>query len=94
MKQIIEGKLYNTETASLVASDRYWDGHNYERRGRNIYLYKTKKGNFFVYHTTLWQGELDSIEAISLEEAKGYYETLTEHGMEYKEAFGEDPEEA
>lgn len=94
MKQIIEGKLYNTETAEEVASDRYWDGHNYDRRGRNQYLYRTKKGNFFILHTTRWSGECDRIQAISESEAMELYETLRVKEMEYVDAFGIEPEEA
>ncbi len=94
MEQIIDGKRYNTETADLVASNRYWDGNNWERHGRNTYLYRTKKGNFFLHHTTLWQGEDDSIEPVTKEEAKGHYEDLREHDMTYEDAFGESPEEA
>jgi len=94
MKQIIDGKLYDTEKANLVASDRYWDGSNFERNGRNTYLYKTVKGNFFAYHTTLWQGERNTIEPLTVEQAKDLYEDLPEQKMEYAEAFGEEPEEA
>lgn len=94
MKQIIDGKLYNTETADKVASDHYWDGHNWDRHGRSTFLYKTRKGTFFLLHETRWQGERDRIEAISIDEAKKQYEALPEHDMEYAEAFGEAPEEA
>jgi len=94
MEQIIDGKKYSTETADLVASDRYWDGSNFERSGRNTYLYKTKKGSYFLYRFTQWQGERDGLEAISEEEARQYYEQLPEQEMEYSEAFGEEPEEA
>jgi hypothetical protein len=59
MKEICGGKLYDTKTATLIASKRYWDGRNFERRGRNTYLYRTKRGNYFSYHTTCWQGEID-----------------------------------
>ncbi len=94
MKQVVDGKLYDTEKADLVASDRYWDGSNFERSGRNTYLYKTAKGNFFLHHTTQWQGERESIEPVSIEEAKEYFERLPEHELEYEAAFGEQPEEA
>jgi len=83
MKQVINGKTYNTKTANLVASNNYWDG-------RNIYLYKTNKGNFFLHHTTRWQGERDRIEAITKTEAKSWFKNLLEAGMEYEEAFGID----
>lgn len=64
MKQVIDGLLYDTETATLIADDRFWDGHNWERHGRNTSLYKTKKGAYFLEHTTFWQGERDHLEAI------------------------------
>jgi len=94
MEEIINGKRYDTETAEIVASNRYWDGSNFERHGRNTYLYKTAKGNFFLHHTTLWQGERDNIQAISPEEARWEYESLPEKDMGYEEAFGEPPEDA
>lgn len=94
MKQVIDGKVYDTETADLVASDNYWDGSNWDRHGRNTYLYKTKRGNFFAYHKTRWQGERNYIEALSIAEAKRLYERLPETEMTYEEAFGEKPEDA
>lgn len=94
MRQIVGGKVYDTEKATLVAHDRYWDGHNWDRKGRNIYLYKTKKGNFFLFRTSRWQGERDYIEPVTVDEAKYWYEQLPEHEMEYFDVFGEEPEEA
>lgn len=94
MEEIINGKLYNTDTAQEVASDRYWDGNNFERSGRNTYLYKTSKGNYFSYHFTQWQGERESLEALTLEEAMQLYEQLPERELTYEEAFGVVPEEA
>ena len=57
MQQIVNGLNYDTEKADLVAHDRYFDGSNWERHGRNTYLYRTKAGRFFLHHTTLWQPE-------------------------------------
>ena len=94
MKQIIDRKVYDTETAQLAASNRYWDGSNWERQGRNTYLYKTAKGNFFAYHTTQWQGESDTITALTVDEAKDLYEDLREHDQDFEAAFGVKPEEA
>lgn len=94
MKQVIEGKLYNTETATEIATDKYWDGSNWDRHGRTTTLYKTKKGNYFTHFETRWQRERDSISAVEKEEAKEIYEALPEHKTEYIEAFGEEPEEA
>ena len=94
MEQIINGKKYSTETASLIASDRFFDGSNFERDGRNTYLYQTKRGAFFLYHTTMWQGERDYIEPCTIEDAQDHYEHLPEHETTYKQAFGQEPEEA
>lgn len=95
MKQIIDGLKYDTETAIEIASDFYWDGHNYERQGRNKHLYKTQNGRFFLMHTTLFEGERDYIEPIDKEQAKYEYEHfLPEHDVEWEEAFDEQPKEA
>ncbi len=74
--QIVNGKKYRTETASVVADDVYWDGHNFERSDRNTWLLKTPQGAFFLQHQTCWQGERDSIEPVTLEQAKEWYERL------------------
>lgn len=78
VKRIVDGKLYDTETAVLIASDEYWDGHNHERRGRNTHLYRTLKGNFFLVVSTLWQGEITRLECLTTERAKGVFESLEE----------------
>ncbi len=94
MEQIIEGLRYDTGNAALLADDRYWDGSNFDRNGRNKYLYRTPKGRFFVYHTSRWQGEFDHIQPVDELEAREAYESLKEKHVSYREAFGEDPEEA
>lgn len=94
MKRVINGKLYNTETATEIATDKYWDGSNWDRHGRTTTLYKTPKGNYFSYFETRWQGERDSLTVVEIEEAKEIYEALPEHKVEYLEAFGKEPEVA
>ena len=94
MRAVIDGKLYNTETATLLASDQYWDGHNWDRHGRNQYLYVTKKGNYFTHNTTKWTGEWDRLIPLDKEEAKSLYEKLPEQEMSWEQAFDEIPEEA
>lgn len=87
MEQIKNGKIYDTKKADLIASDRYWDQSNFHRGGRNKYLYKTKKGNYFLHLETNWQGELDEIETITQQEAVQQYEQLQVKEVEFKEAF-------
>ena len=93
--EVIGGKRYRTATSDLIASDAYWDGHNWERRGRNTFLFKTKNGNYFRVTRTQWQGERDGLRPLSVEEAITLWESLPEHDVEFEEAFpGETVEEA
>lgn len=86
--KIIDRKRYSTKTATLIAHDAYWDGHNFERHGCNTWLYKTPKGAFFTVTLTQWQGEQDTLEPIDEDQAIDLYEkTLTEHEVTYKGAF-------
>jgi len=48
MKQIIESKTYNTETAEPIGTDH--NGHHYgDFQRKSETLYKTAKGNFFLH---------------------------------------------
>jgi hypothetical protein len=48
MKKIIDGVLYNTQTAELVAEKcDNWDTHNFNFCHESIF--RTKKGNFFFH---------------------------------------------
>ena len=86
--KIIGRKKYSVQTATLMASDDYWDGHNFERHGRNTWLYRTPNGAYFTVTLTQWQGEQDSLDPVSQDEAIQLYEaTLTEHQVPYPEAF-------
>ena len=88
MTRIVDKVRYSTATATLLASDCYWDGHNFERRGTNRFLYRTPRGRFFTVLLTQWQGERDTLEPVSLDEAIEEYENhLTEHYVEYRVAF-------
>jgi hypothetical protein len=88
MSVVVDKKRYNTETAMLIAGDDYWDGNNWERHGRQTFLYRTPKGRYFAQHLTCWQGEHDQIEPISQDEAISLYEgALREHRVDYDEAF-------
>lgn len=86
--EIIDRKRYSTATATLIAHDAYWDGHNFERSGRNQFLYRTPKGSYFVVRQTCWQGERDTLTPIDQDEAIRLYEgPLTEHEENYTDAF-------
>ena len=85
--KVIDRKRYSTATATLLAGDDYWDGHNWERRGRNTFLYRTPKGNYFQVILTQWQGEMDTLTPLSLDDAIRLYESLAEQRVPYEEAF-------
>jgi len=79
---------YDTEKATLLAGDDWWDGHNYERRGRNRFLYRSPAGRYFLQHRTAWQGEQARLEPITEAEALFLYsEELTERRVGFEVAF-------
>jgi hypothetical protein len=48
MKKVIDGKLYNTETALKI--EEYWNGYGYSDFNFCIEaLYKTQKGKYFLH---------------------------------------------
>ncbi len=89
--RVIDGKRYNTETATLIAGNDWWDGHNYERSGTNLFLFRTPKGRYFTQLRTQWQGfrhDDGRLEAVTEQEAIDLYvEMLREHRVEFEEAF-------
>lgn len=90
MTRIVNGKRYSTKTATLLASDDWWDGHNHERGGRNTYLYRTPRGAYFAMHITCWQGEHDTLEPLTEARARELYEHMAAHDMArvpYEQAF-------
>lgn len=86
--KIIGRKKYSVEASILLAGDDFWDGHNWERHGRNTFLYRTTGGNFFTVTLTQWQGEQNHLTPITQDEAIQLFETtLSEHRVTYSEAF-------
>lgn len=86
--KIVGRKRYDVATALLIAHDCYWDGHNWERHGRNTFLYRTPKGAYFTVTRSQWQGEQDRLEVIALDDAVELYEgPLLEHAEDYATAF-------
>jgi len=90
----IDGKMYNTKTADIVAHGSFLGGYRGDQLGRSQILYKTKKGEFFIFYETAWEDELDRLEAVSCDEAQALYRHLLCTEMDYFEAFGFEPEES
>lgn len=87
MKRVVQGKRYAVGSSTLLASDEVWDGSNFERHGRNIFLYKTRGGAFFVVNLTQWTGEQNTLIPLARQEAIDLYESLPEHNVDYENAF-------
>ena len=86
--RIVDGKRYSVATATLLAGDDWWDGHNYERYGRNTFLYRTPGGRYFAVTLTCWQGERDKLVPVLQNDAVSIYENdLPKHYVDYEDAF-------
>ena len=94
MRNLIVGKIYDTDKSDVVATDDYSDGTNKYNCGRTSTLYRTKKGQFFEHCQTCWQGEHDAIRPISTDEAQEVYGNMYNQIMTIEEAFGTEIEEA
>lgn len=91
MKQIIDGVRYDTEKSVEIANNCYWDGHSWDRSGRETRLYKTPNGRFFACYRTRWEGEQDRIAALTSDEAKKLYEQLSKSILEFEDVFDKAP---
>lgn len=87
METVVNRKRYSTKTATLLAGDDFWDGHNHERHGRNSFLYRTLKGSYFLLNRTCWQGERDNIEPVDFDYAYSLYEKMEEKRVSLEAAF-------
>lgn len=89
MKKIINGKKYDTTTATKIASQTlYYNGNNVS--GWNT-IYRKKSGEFFLEHQTSGMNCWDLKEYIlplSELEAREMCEELLD-GEEYESVFGE-----
>jgi len=88
LTRIVDRVRYSVGTATLIADDEYWDGHNWERHGRNTFLYRTKGGRYFVVCLTQWQGEKDALYPVDAAEAERLWQdALSEHYVPFEAAF-------
>lgn len=76
MKAVVDDVVYDTEKAELIAHNMVWDGQTWWRNGRNSYLYRTRKGQYFLHLVTMWDGERDHIELIDRDTAEYWYNIL------------------
>lgn len=70
-----DGTVIDTSrAANSWEEDTYWDGHNHISRATGTQwthqkLYKSRKGRYYIEHSSQWQGSRDHVEWVSNEEA-------------------------
>jgi len=75
MRYRIDGTVVDTDKATAHWDEaRRWDGHNHISVATGSQwdhedLYRSRKGRYYVVHSSQWEGRLDSAEWISREEA-------------------------
>jgi hypothetical protein len=84
---VVAGKRYRTDKATLIAHDEYWNGYNCEQGGRNTFLFRTPKGNFFAQYQTLLQGEVNKITPLDTTEAIALYQSLHKKEVPFRVVF-------
>lgn len=103
MKKVIDGALYNTDTAQFLGA---WEPNGYDHGNFSYYceaLYRTKSGKYFIHgegHARSpyghWQGNTggwgEKIRPYTPQEARQWAEEHLD-AVDYAEHFGE-PEEA
>lgn len=80
MRVLYDGKIYDTDTATEIANDRFWD----------TLLYRTTKGNYFSHRNSIYQPDKDTIKPLTPDEAKRIFSQLPEQ-IEFEAAFPGDP---
>lgn len=84
----VEGeKRYCTEKARLIAHDAYWNGYSCEQGGRNTFLFRTPKGNYFAQYQSLLPGESNRIVPLDTSEAIALYQSLRKKEVPFRVAF-------
>ncbi|MGQ9546867.1 MAG: hypothetical protein ACUVTR_06930 [Dehalococcoidia bacterium] len=87
MVWVVSGRRYRTDRATLIAHDEYWNGYNCEQGGRNTFLFRTPKGNFFAQYQSLLPGEMNRIAPLSITEAVALYQSLPKKEVPFGVVF-------
>ena len=73
--QMEDGTVVDTKNAvESWEEETYWDGHNMCSKATGSQwehqtLYKSRKGRYYIEHSSAWQGHRDSAEWVSPQEA-------------------------
>jgi len=87
MVWVVAGKRYCTDESTLIAHDEYWNGYNCDQGGRNTFLFRTPRGNFFAQYQTRLLGETNRIVPLGTHEAISLYQSLYKKEVPFVVAF-------
>ena len=87
MRAVFGKLVYDTGKSVVIASDAFHDGKNWERRGTNTYLYRTKHGRYFKQFLTRNENQEPFLEPLSLEDAITLYYKLGQKEKPFEDAF-------
>lgn len=90
MKRIIDGKTYNTETATKIAHQFFEEGSAEEAYSWN-WLYQTRHGAYFLYYGDERWDDYQDIKPLSPAEAQAWMEKHASVEL-IEQHFGEMPE--
>ncbi len=82
----IDGTIIDTKNASAIYEEETdWDGNNHISRATGSQwahqtLYRSRKGRYYVEHTSQWQGSHPHVEWVSPQEAARWL-LLMEHDL-------------
>lgn len=86
--ECIDGLLYSTNTAVLLAHDDIPGGNGLLGEGAYQYLYRTKTRHYFLVNFFEKRSELNMLEAVTQEDhAKVIYRSLPIRQVPFREAF-------
>ena len=80
-RRVLEVRVGGVDLSAVMG------GRGWERLGRQAFLFRTLKGNYFVQFQSAWPGERDRLLPLSQEEAMRLYGELPEKKVSFEEAF-------
>lgn len=87
MVWVVAGKRYRTDKATLIAHDAYWNGYSCEQGGRNTFLFRTPRHEYFAQYQSMLPGETNRIAPLGTDEAVALYQALRKKEVPFRVAF-------
>jgi uncharacterized protein YbdZ (MbtH family) len=74
-------RVFGIETATLIACDARWDNDNWQRGEKFVFLYRSKRGKYFVLH------DVQNWSIVTEDDAKKLFDELPEKLVDNVKAF-------